>query len=832
MAESVQSNQSGNVARSHAPAPREKITVSLTTAQAEMLRALWQEHSTALHAMLKGWCGDAQNASDMLQEVFRRLAQSPAAMTRMKNARAFLAVSARRIAVDSARRSKTRSDYQTAAGAEAPTVENPGPTDENLRAAITEALGRLPAEQRSVFEHKILNGRTLEEISRLERVSLNTVSSRLRYALDKIRGQLRPYYDDLNRKDFKLMKNDPSNIEDTGSQRIITPLQPKRVPSVAPGLEGLAAMAPDACEAAPEIVAPEAEFVAAAGEAPIGEMADPEIAFCGVGGNAWEQSLSDSVELPVVDGENISADESAELFVTGEIPEMISCELLPPDGEIPREWLEQLENFFVTLFEGQAEQGAGEEAANGEGVPFEFETGFEICVLPVPEEFMSGVDPDELLLRYDEFLRDNPDWGGLDPDVMEAQVVTPSNYIGELHFGTPSQAAAFDSWYQDHYQGPAFFTTDEWTIDAGNDHESGPDDTAWSLHPKDLVARYNEFLLENPDWGALDPDVMEAQVVTPSILFAELEFGTPSKAAAFDDWFVNFYSVDFNSGSINVGGDGGDYGTDISGDLYSGDKGLVQINGGIPAEWMRGGTIGNAGLMLNGVVAVPGAGVGNLSVDGVPSFEGSTVVTGGEIALGDGVAVANAEGNTLTLSDGSTVVLQGGQVVSGEMVYAYNPEFGADPIAPAVSGELPTEIILAEASGLGVVPSLTTASAGLAPTPGAALIVEFSVLSPSETIQPVAGSQVTGVQPSSRDTIDLPNVFSAATNFDGVETAAISIPTTETLHDLPSRDAAFRHESAATTLSSHSVAAGAVAAGTVVHGGAAAPTIRRPFPKA
>ncbi|MFM8810280.1 MAG: RNA polymerase sigma factor, partial [Chthoniobacterales bacterium] len=418
-----------------------------------MLRSLWQEHSAALHAMLTGWCGDAQNASDILQEVFRRLAESPAVMIRMKNARAFLAVSARRIAVDFARRSNTRSAYQTAAGAETQTAENPGPTDENLRTVITKALDALPADQRSVFEHKIVNGRTLDESAKLEGVSLNTVASRLRYALDKIREQLRPYYDDLNRTDFKLMKNDPSNGDQLHNKRIITPLAPKRVPSVAPGLEGLAAMAPDACEVAPESVE----------AAPAVELVEPEIADCGVGGNAWEQGVPEAVELPAIDSEESPsevADESGEVVVTEEIPEMISCEVLPEDG-IPEEWIrpilvvESPEDLLITLFEGESDPGAdgndGGEAVDREGVPFVLESGFEICVLPVPENFSVEIDPNELLLRYNEFLRENPDWDALDPDIMEAQVVTPSGHFAELEFGTPSKAAAFDSWYEANY---------------------------------------------------------------------------------------------------------------------------------------------------------------------------------------------------------------------------------------------------------------------------------------------------------------------------------------------------------------------------------------------
>jgi hypothetical protein len=248
-----------------------------------------------------------------------------------------LAVSARRIAVDFARRSATRTSYQTAAGAEVPVVENPGPTDENLRAVIRGALDGLPAEQRVVFEHKVLKGRTLEEIARLESISLNTAASRLRYALDKIRGQLRPYYDDLNRSQFKNMKND-LNQDLSENKRIITPLEPKRVPSVVPGLEGLAALSADSgvsdaptpevaeCYALPTVEAPAPEFV----EPQI--HIDPFFVPPPTGGidpipeTCWEETAPE-----IVDGGN------------GELPELVICEMFPPDGQIPTEWLKPLE---------------------------------------------------------------------------------------------------------------------------------------------------------------------------------------------------------------------------------------------------------------------------------------------------------------------------------------------------------------------------------------------------------------------------------------------------------------------------------------------------------
>jgi RNA polymerase sigma-70 factor, ECF subfamily len=765
--ESGQQSDAPRAVQSSAPSPRKKVTVSLTPAQAESLRALWQEHSAALHAMLTGWCGNAQNASDMLQELFRRLAESPSVLVRMKNTGAFLAVSARRIAVDFARRSATRTSYQTAAGAEVPVVENPGPTDENLRAAIKGALDGLPAEQRVVFEHKILKGRTLEEIARLESISLNTAASRLRYALDKIRGQLRPYYDDLNRQQFKNMKND-LNQDLSENKRIITPLEPKRVPSVVPGLEGLAALSADSgvsdaptpevaeCYALPTVEAPAPEFV----EPQI--HIDPFFVPPPTGGidpipeTCWEETAPE-----IVDGGN------------GELPELVICEMFPPDGQIPTEWLKPLElpeEFLVTIFEGEGETGVVDGHADSiEGAgdetyaswthlapPFGLENGFEICVLPVPEEFVAEVDPREYLVRYDAFLAENPDWGALDPDVMEAQVITASKYFGELEFGTPSKAAAFDNWYATHLLGGD-------SSEGETQDGSAESDGSAPFEPKELLPRYDAFLRENPDWGALDPDMMEIQVVTQSSVFGELEFGTPSKAAAFDNWYVNVYSQD--------------------------------------------------------------------------AAGGGTVVTGGEVVLSGGVAVDQADGNTLTLSNGSKVVLEGGQVVSGENVYAYNPEFGSGslpgPEAQLGAAELPTEIAITGDAVVEAGSPFGSVAVGLAPTPNQALIVEFGVLSPSEPLQ---ASQM---QAASHASGDLPQSVVASSGgsagTSGADAALSAALDDATLDNALPHVAASARESelasnAGIKIDAPTAAAGAVAVGTVVHGGAAAPALRRPLP--
>lgn len=922
------------------------MEIRLTAVQAEKLQGLWQEHSGALHAMLVGWCGDPQNAADVLQEVFRRLAASPALMAKMNNTRAFLAVSARRIAVDFARRSATRTAYHTAAGVETPFSENPGPTDEALRGAIRRALESLPAEQRAVFEHKVLKGRTLEEISKLENISLNTAASRLRYAIDKIRGQLRPYYDDLNRKDFKKMKNDPSKTEDIAAERIITPLAPKRVPSVAPGLEGLAAMAPDACEAAPEIAVYEPDFVEAL---PAVELIEPEIARCGVGGDAWEANFPETVELPATDVEgpvSEGTEEAAEFVVSEEVPEMISCEIFP-EGGIPEEWLKPIvcelpEDFFVTVFEGETENSVDGvvdgEFVDGEALPFGLEEGFEICVLPVPEEFSSSFDPQELLARYDGFLQENPDWlAGLaenQGDWFHEQVTTASAYFEKLEFGTPGEANAFDQWFSSNFGASADGTSEE-GIGYGSE-EPDYSDGSWSFDLKDLLVRYEDFLRENPDWGALDPDVMEAQVVTPSGHFAELEFGTASMAAAFDAWYTEVYApvpadgsavdgeisdgsgsfdpkeflarygeflgenpdwivenqggemqlqvitassifsdLEFNtpgeaaafdswyakvyapilvdgsgtdSGSINLSRPtDGEYGSVVSDNLYSGGKDFLETTGvitdsrngltGIPAEWMRGGTANTGSLVLGGGGASPvfAAAGGGVSEDGgAPTLgeTGQTVVNGGALVT-NGPAEQLSD-NTAALSNGSKVVLDGGQVVSGDKAYAFNSEVG--------SGKLPDVETL---GGIAAVPmevaipvettsSFGNAAAGLAPTADQALIVEFGVLSPSEAPQAAQVSMLP------RATDDLPQaiVFSgggttAASNSEGLSAAQNLSASDDALpHVAASAQASAPAQNSGIQVDAPTATAGAVAVGTVVHGGASAPSVRRPVPNA
>jgi len=63
--------------------------------------------------------------------------------------------------------------------------------DNELAQALNEALQKLPEEQRETFLLKERGGLTFEEIATAHQVSINTVKSRMRYALESLRRALK-----------------------------------------------------------------------------------------------------------------------------------------------------------------------------------------------------------------------------------------------------------------------------------------------------------------------------------------------------------------------------------------------------------------------------------------------------------------------------------------------------------------------------------------------------------------------------------------------------------------------------------------------------------------
>ena len=176
---------------------------------------------------------DARDAEDILQDVFYELVEANRLLVPIDHVTGWLFRVARNRITDLFRKKRTESVRDTAvaeedgevlrledllpspdAGPEALYARNvlleeledllpsglAGPDEEYARAALMEtleqAIAELPPDQREVFIGHELEGRSFKEMAAATGVSINTLLSRKRYAVLRLRERLRQTYDD------------------------------------------------------------------------------------------------------------------------------------------------------------------------------------------------------------------------------------------------------------------------------------------------------------------------------------------------------------------------------------------------------------------------------------------------------------------------------------------------------------------------------------------------------------------------------------------------------------------------------------------------------------
>jgi RNA polymerase sigma-70 factor (ECF subfamily) len=164
------------------------------------LERLYDSHAQALFAFLLNLTRNDADTRDLLQEIFAKLAQKPDLLAAVRDERGFLIRLAHNQAIDLIRRRGTREkNYeQLAEEAKDIFVVTPNADEKAFRAALTEALGELPPDQRAVVHLKLWEELTFEQIAEALEIPPNTAASRYRYGLDKLRERLRPLYEELN----------------------------------------------------------------------------------------------------------------------------------------------------------------------------------------------------------------------------------------------------------------------------------------------------------------------------------------------------------------------------------------------------------------------------------------------------------------------------------------------------------------------------------------------------------------------------------------------------------------------------------------------------------
>lgn len=164
------------------------------------LAEIYDAHASGLYAFLLNLTRNESDTRDLLQEVFLRLARQPAMLAGVGNVRHFLLRLAHNLAVDAVRRRAARDRrHDRYADERVELFAKAGEPDRDaFGRELAEALGALPEEQRAVVHLKLWEGLTFEEIAAALDISANTAASRYRYGIDKLRAQLRPFYDEIN----------------------------------------------------------------------------------------------------------------------------------------------------------------------------------------------------------------------------------------------------------------------------------------------------------------------------------------------------------------------------------------------------------------------------------------------------------------------------------------------------------------------------------------------------------------------------------------------------------------------------------------------------------
>lgn len=157
--------------------------------------------TSRLRHFIRRRVADPRDAEDILQDVFFTLVQANRLLMPIDHVTAWLFRVARNRIIDLFR---ARRPGTSAEGLD-DLLPSPdaGPEEAYARRvlldALEQAIGELPADQRDVFVAHEIEGRSFKEIARATGVGVNTLLSRKRYAVLKLRERLRSTYDEMTK---------------------------------------------------------------------------------------------------------------------------------------------------------------------------------------------------------------------------------------------------------------------------------------------------------------------------------------------------------------------------------------------------------------------------------------------------------------------------------------------------------------------------------------------------------------------------------------------------------------------------------------------------------
>lgn len=164
--------------------------LSRTTDNTEqMLEELYDQYAQPLFRYALSLAGSSEDAEDAVQEVFIRIAREHNRVMGIRNLRAYLFTATRNAAYSQLRSRKGRDNLSEAMICDI--QSSPGKEDWFAESMVaSKAFAELPIEQREVLALKVFEQMTFDEIAHTVGASINTVSSRYRYGIAKLRQAL------------------------------------------------------------------------------------------------------------------------------------------------------------------------------------------------------------------------------------------------------------------------------------------------------------------------------------------------------------------------------------------------------------------------------------------------------------------------------------------------------------------------------------------------------------------------------------------------------------------------------------------------------------------
>jgi len=175
----------------------ETLMLAYAAGRAAAFDQLYARHRDRLYRFLLRQLRDGALADDVFQDIWQRVVSARADWTPQASFSSWLYRIAHNRLADHWRALQYRPPAPENAEERTGRIVDPGTPDGALsdfeqRRGIQRALDALPPEQREVLVLRLEQELTLEEIGAITGVGRETVKSRLRYAMDKLRARLAP----------------------------------------------------------------------------------------------------------------------------------------------------------------------------------------------------------------------------------------------------------------------------------------------------------------------------------------------------------------------------------------------------------------------------------------------------------------------------------------------------------------------------------------------------------------------------------------------------------------------------------------------------------------